>query len=107
MVLEKVRRLDVSHSLVHLTKHRPRLPFGFQTEAAAFEVLKEILLAGKIKAGLGYVKGNQPVACFSEIPFSALHGFAARPTAELPIHVMSSMGSRSAKTAVFDWALNR
>jgi hypothetical protein len=26
------------------------------------------------------VKGSLPVVCFSEIPFSALHGFAARPT---------------------------
>jgi len=84
MALEKVRRFDVSHALVHLTRHRKRSPFNFKTEASAFEVLKEILQAGKIEAGLGYVKGNQPVVCFSEIPFSALHGFATRPTEEQP-----------------------
>jgi hypothetical protein len=50
MALEKVRRFDISHSLVHLTRHRKRF---FKTEASAFEVLKEILHAGKIAAGLG------------------------------------------------------
>ena len=84
MALEKIRRSDLSHSLVHLTKYRARTAFNFQTEASAFEIVKEILAAGKIKAGHGYVKGLQPVACFSEIPFSALHGFAARPTAQIP-----------------------
>jgi hypothetical protein len=81
MALEKVRRFDISHSLVHLTRHRKRF---FKTEASAFEVLKEILHAGKIAAGLGYVKGSNPVVCFSEIPLSALHGFAARHNEEHP-----------------------
>jgi len=81
MALEKVRRFDVSHSLVHLTRRRRRF---FKTEASAFEVLKEILHAGKIQSGLGYVKGNHSVVCFSEIPLSALHGFAARITEDQP-----------------------
>lgn len=80
----KIRRSDLSHALVHLTKRRARTPFNFKREATAFEVLKEILHARKIEAGHGYVKGSQPVACLSEIPLSALHGFAARPTAEAP-----------------------
>jgi hypothetical protein len=84
MVLEKIRRFDLSHALVHLTKRRAREPFGFKTEASAFQVLKEILQARKIEAGLGYVKGNQPVVCLSEIPLSALHGFAARSTQDAP-----------------------
>ena len=84
MATDKIRRFDVSHALVHLTRHRTRGPLNMTTEASAFGVLKEILQAGKIVAGRGFVKGKQPVTCFSEIPLSALHNFAARPTAETP-----------------------
>lgn len=101
MPLEKIRRFDVSHALVHLTRHRARSPLGFQTEASAFEVLKEILQAGKIKAGHGYVKGILPAVCFSEIPFSALHGFAGRPTSELPHPRYEFYGIAISKTAGF------
>jgi hypothetical protein len=83
MALEKVRRFDVSHSLVHLTRHRARGPLNMTTEASAYEVLKEILQTGKIEAGSGFVKGGHRAACFSEIPLSALHGFAAQPTVDI------------------------
>ena len=84
MALEKIRRFDLSHSLVHLTRDRRSWPREMKTAASAFEVVKEILQDGTIKAGTGYVKGDQPAVCFSEIPLSALHLFAARPTAKPP-----------------------
>jgi hypothetical protein len=47
----------------------------------AFEVLKEILASGLIRASgnEGYVKGNQRAACLTEVPLSAVHEFAAPP----------------------------
>ena len=38
----------------------------------AFAVIKEILVSGMLRGGLGYVKGNHRAVCFSEIPLSAM-----------------------------------
>jgi hypothetical protein len=87
MTLEKVRRFDVSHALVHLTKERVRWEGTFKVneqmtkhETAAFDVLKEILKDGKIAASTGYVKGARSVVCFSEMPLSAIRTFAQLPS---------------------------
>jgi hypothetical protein len=47
----------------------------------AFEVLKEILASGTLRGSgnEGFVKGNRPAVCFSEIPLSAMHEFAQPP----------------------------
>ena len=78
-------RPDFSNALIHLTRKRkgevPLTAPGkmFETspdkDVTAFEVLKEILLSGKIEPSLpdvGYIKGRHSVTCFSEISFSGL-----------------------------------
>jgi hypothetical protein len=65
MALRPVRRPDFNQSLVHLTRERvERLPDAGTRVVSAFDVLKEIISHGKIRASGndGYVKGSQPVA---------------------------------------------
>ncbi len=50
--------------------------FKLELVASPFEVLKEILTAGTIRGGLGFVKGAQPVVCLSEIPLASMDEFA-------------------------------
>ena len=79
MALQPVRRPDFSNSLVHLTRERrgpPRNARETEHIVPAFSVLKEILSAGVIRGGLGYVKGTTPAVCFSEIPLANIHAFA-------------------------------
>jgi hypothetical protein len=73
MALQPVRRPDFSNSLTHLTRERSR---PGQSAVPAFSVLKEILSVGVIRGGLGFIKGNRPVVCFSEIPLSNINAFA-------------------------------
>jgi hypothetical protein len=73
MALQPVRRPDFSASLTHLTRERIR--FG-EPAVPAFSVLKEILSSGVIRGGLGFIKGNRPVVCFSEIPLANINAFA-------------------------------
>jgi len=74
-----VRRADFTNSLVHLTRERKKFDImTAQSEllASPFEVLKEILTAGVISGGTGFVKGSQPVVCLSEIPLATMDEFA-------------------------------
>jgi len=73
MALQPVRRPDFSNSLTHLTRERLR---PGHAPVPAFSVLKEILAAGVIRGGLGFIKGNRPVVCFSEIPLANINAFA-------------------------------
>lgn len=85
MVIPEVRRFDFSHALVHLIKDRREFDYETNKPKAivlAFQVLKEILASGILRGGLGYVKGNRPAVCFSEIPLSAIHQFAHPPSSE-------------------------
>lgn len=68
------RRPDFSYGLVHLTKERG--------ETKPFDVLKEILSSGILKATgrKGYIKGNGKAVCLSEMPLSAIHYFASSPS---------------------------
>jgi hypothetical protein len=43
--------------------------------ASPFEVLKEILVAGVIRGGFGFVKGTQAAVCLSEIPLATMNEF--------------------------------
>lgn len=84
-----VKRPDLSHGLVHLTRDRPvHVVSDDPFEAAAidhvvpaFDVLKEMLQSGTIRGSgnQGYIKGRQRAVCFSEIPISAVHHFAKAP----------------------------
>jgi hypothetical protein len=73
MALQPVRRPDFSASLTHLTRERIR---ANQPSVPAFSVLNEILSAGVIRGGVGYIKGTKPVVCFSEIPLANINAFA-------------------------------
>lgn len=82
-----VKRSDFSQGLVHLT--RERLEYDDATmkikqAASPFDVLKEILTSGKIRASGngGFVKGTQKAVCFSEIPLSSVNEFASPPAEE-------------------------
>jgi hypothetical protein len=87
MALQPVKRADFSQGLVHLTRDRREyksgnsLMFEIERIVPPFEVLKEILNSGVIRASgnEGFVKGSQAAVCFSEIPLSAVHQFASRP----------------------------
>jgi hypothetical protein len=73
-----VRRADFTNSLVHLTRERKEMKrFKSEIVASPFEVLKEILTAGIIRGGLGFVKGPHPVVCLSEIPLASMDKFAS------------------------------
>jgi hypothetical protein len=104
----KPRRPDFSHALVHLTRERREYShkdFEKQTlerEVSAFDVLKEILTTAVLRGSgnEGYVKGSRRAVCFSEIPLSALHLFAAPPSDEFsrsqryrPYGIVLSKGS--------------
>jgi hypothetical protein len=90
MAIPETRRSDFSNGLVHLTRERKEYSSqDFLTQkldriVPAFEVLKEILTSGIIRASgnEGYVKGSRPAVCLSEIPFSAMHQFATPPSEE-------------------------
>lgn len=87
MPLPTVKRSDFSHGLVHLTRERREYDAATmkaKQTASAFEVLKEVLTCGKIRASGngGFVKGTQKAVCFSEVPLSAVSEFASPPTEE-------------------------
>lgn len=92
MVTSQVKRPDLSHGLVHLTRERKEYaeskdfldPPKLDQVVPAFDVLKEILMSGKLIASgnSGYVKGKQRAVCLSEVPLSAVHQFAAPPSEE-------------------------
>src|SRR5262249_23479887 len=97
-----VRRADFTNSLVHLTRERKELnktTFGLDLVASAFEVLKEILAAGVIQGGLGFVKGSQPVVCLSEIPLASMDKFATQMDGSTRYRFY---GVALSKQAVFD-----
>jgi len=83
------RRADLSNALVHLTRERKEYnrtsEFFEEPEVEntvpAFEVLKEILKAGRIRGSGkdGFVKGGRPAVCFSEVPLSTVSALASRP----------------------------
>ncbi|MGJ4996383.1 hypothetical protein ACQR0Z_18310 [Bradyrhizobium sp. HKCCYLS3077] len=76
-----VRRTDFANSLVHLTRERKELnkaTFCQNIVATAFDVLKEILISGTVRGGLGFVKGSKPVVCLSEIPLASMDKFASQ-----------------------------
>jgi len=85
MAAPPARRADFGHALVHLTRERKEYTStDFLTQkldrvVAPFDVLKEILASGTIRGSgnEGYVKGNRPAVCFSEIPLASMHQFAA------------------------------
>lgn len=90
MALPPVRRADFSQSLVHLTRERIVAISGAQGQTtfnttSAFDVLKEILAAGTIRASgnEGYVKGTQKAVCLTEAPLAAVGEFASRPEDKL------------------------
>ena len=76
MALPEIRRSDFSNGLVHLTRERKEYSSpDFLTQkldriVPPFDVLKEILTSGIIRGSRneGYVKGNRPAVCLSEIP---------------------------------------
>lgn len=89
MTLPFIKRPDISNGLIHLTRKR----FEYKAEAifpeiekiiSAFEILKEIVTSGIIKASgnEGFIKGSRKAVCFSEIPLSAIHQFASLPGEE-------------------------
>jgi hypothetical protein len=83
MVIPETRRSDFSRALVHLTKERREFDYETNKPKAVispFAVLKEILACGILRGGRGYVKGNRPAVCFSEIPLSEIHRFAEPPS---------------------------
>ena len=93
MAIEPVRRSDFTQSVVHLTRDRheyheetPAEMLGLQPKrlkqvVPAYEVLKEIIRTGVLKASgnEGFVKGKQKAVCFSEIPLSAIREYAIPP----------------------------
>lgn len=106
----KPRRLDFSHSLVHLTRERHEYSSDdpatrkLSRVVPAFDVLKEILSTGILRGSgnEGFVKGNRRAVCFSEIPLSALNLFAVEPS--VPIsrpHDYRFYGIVLSKQAVF------
>ena len=108
MAFPDIRRSDVSHSLVHLTKERPEYVQDDKTfeqrligVVPAFDVLKEILTSGVIRSSLGYVKGNRPVVCFSEIPLSSIREYAKPPNEDDNIRKYRMYGVMLSKSAVF------
>lgn len=80
-----VKRPDFSQALIHLTRYRKATQWNDEKRenevhiASPFDVLKEILTSGVVRGSgnEGYVKGSQRAVCFSEIPLSAVHHFAA------------------------------
>lgn len=72
-----IRRPDISEGLIHLTKETG--------SKSAFEVLKSILISGKLKASTknsGFIKGTGKAVCFSEAPLSAVQHLIARSIKE-------------------------
>jgi hypothetical protein len=70
----------------------------------AFDVLKEILSTGVLRGSgnEGYVKGSRRAVCFSEIPLSAMHLFAVKPSDPITRpHDYRPYGIVASKQAVF------
>lgn len=69
-------RQDISLALIHLAGNRE----NSSAKAALASILREGLIRGSGNAG--YIKGNKPAVCFTEMPLSALHHFVqtSRPT---------------------------
>src|ERR1700694_4723855 len=90
MALPIVKRTDFGNALVHLTRERteykpnssPLDPPEVARVVPAFEVFKEIITSGIIRASgnEGYIKGSQRTVCFSEIPLSSVPQFASPPS---------------------------
>jgi hypothetical protein len=84
--LASIRRPDFNQSLVHLTRERverqPPVEKGVTRVVQPFEVLKEIMTSGILRASGndGYVKGTRRAVCFSEIPLSVVHHIANAPS---------------------------
>ena len=100
MAFPNIRRSDFSHSLVHLTKDRPGLQ-PTDPWARAFQVLKETLTIGIIRSSLGFVKGNRPVVCLSEIPLSSVREYAKPPNEDDTIRKYRMYGIILSKETVF------
>jgi hypothetical protein len=89
MTLPKIKRTDFSNGLVHLTRERieykPTASILHKNEilkiVSPFEVLKEILNSGTIRASgnEGFIKGDLKATCFTEVPLSAVPQFASTP----------------------------
>src|SRR5437773_2620660 len=68
-----VIRADLSDRLVHLTRG--------PTEDAASKILATILEDGRLRGGLGCIKGGYRCVCFSEAPIAALGTLLANRSA--------------------------
>jgi hypothetical protein len=83
MTWPNIRRPDFNQSLVHLTRERVERPSfpetGVTRVVQPFDVLKEILTLGTLRASNTYIKGTRSVVCLSEMPLSVIHHFADPP----------------------------
>jgi hypothetical protein len=108
MTLPPIRRSDFNHSLVHLTRERvERLSAhreGIARVVPAFDVLKEIISSGVIRASgnEGFVKGTRRAVCLSEIPLSAVHYFANPPSEANEKGKYRFYGIAFSKRTIFD-----
>jgi hypothetical protein len=109
-VAKQPRRLDFSHSLVHLTRERHEYSSSDPATrkllrvVSAFDVLREILTTGVLRGSgnEGYIKGSRRAVCFSEIPLSAMHLFAVEPSVEISrSHSYRPYGIVLSKVTVF------
>jgi len=60
-------RPDLTPYLIHLTTNTKA-----KDENSAFDILVSILKTGKIRGGQGFIKGQNPAACFMDVPFYSL-----------------------------------
>jgi hypothetical protein len=83
MTWPNIRRPDFNQSLVHLTRERVERPSSNEASVTRvvqpFDVLKEILTSGILRASSNYIKGTRPAVCMSEMPLSVIHHFADPP----------------------------
>jgi hypothetical protein len=85
--LEKISRPDFSNGLIHFTRERVGTRKHFeqldapekinQQNISPLKVLAEILRDGRIHGSnnAGFIKGNRPAVCFSEVPLSSARYF--------------------------------
>jgi hypothetical protein len=127
MPVPDIHRPDFTQALVHLTRDRREFVTVESTEPGgrtgfarleqfaappklewvvpAFDVLKEILGSGPIRGSgnTGFVKGNRPAVCLSEIPLSVMHHFANPPSREIARYPRYRFyGIALSKRAVFE-----
>jgi hypothetical protein len=127
MPVPDIHRPDFTQALVHLTRDRREFVTVESTEPGgrtgfarleqfaappklervvpAFDVLKEILSSGTIRGSgnTGFVKGNRPAVCLSEIPLSVMHHFANPPSQEIARYPRYRFyGIALSKRAVFE-----